>query len=212
MRHATRPVFESLAQAGRCGRDARGTSRCRRACRPPPRSPRTSSRARPSAGRPAPAAARRRRASRTARAGARRCRRRAPDRRPAPSWRSSSSGSCTRALRRSAASRQVLTTSRCSQVENCDSPRNCFRRTQSFASASCAASLRVLGIAQQVPREPLDLRRVPRAAAPRAPPVAVLRARHEDRVAQLLVGEAAVPPQLEPDRTGFAASADTGLV
>src|SRR5206468_3584377 len=51
------------------------------------------------------------------------------------------SGSCMRALRRSTASRQVFTTSRWSQVENCAPPRNCFSRTQTFASASCAASL-----------------------------------------------------------------------
>ena len=80
-----------------------------------------------------------------------------------------SSGSWTRARRRSTASRHVLTTSRCSHVENCEPPRNCFRRTQTFASASCAASLRVLGVAQEVPREPLDPRLRAARAAPRAP-------------------------------------------
>ena len=101
-----------------------------------------------------------------------------------------SSGSCTRARRRSAASRHVLTTSRCSHVENCAPPRNCFRRTHTFASASCAASLRVVGIAQDVPREPLDLRLVPGEQRLERVRVAVLRARHEHRVAQLLVRRA----------------------
>ena len=68
----------------------------------------------------------------------------------------------TRALRRSAASRHVFTTRRWSQVENCEPPRNCFSRTHTFASASCAASRASSGSRRNVPRKPLDLRRVPR--------------------------------------------------
>ena len=129
-----------VARSVERARDVHGTSPCRPACRRPRRSPRTSSRARPSAARPAPAPARRpasavqssRRSSELPASRAGIVRRTA---------RCSPSGSCTRAFRRSAASRHVLTTSRCSHVENCEPPRNCFRRTQTLASASCAASL-----------------------------------------------------------------------
>ena len=67
-------------------------------------------------------------------------RRRRPGRRR---WRGGGprrSGSQARAPLRATTSRQVLTTSRWSQVENCDSPRNWRMRVQSLASDSCAAS------------------------------------------------------------------------
>jgi len=63
----------------------------------------------------------------------------------------------------------------------------------------------VLRVAEQVPREPLDLRSVPREQGLERPRVAVLRPRHEDGIAQPLVGEAVAAAQLEPDRTGLAA-------
>ena len=49
-------------------------------------------------------------------------------------------GAALGAQRACATSLHVLTTSRCSQVENCDSPRNWPIRRTSFASDSCAAS------------------------------------------------------------------------
>ncbi len=62
---------------------------------------------------------------------------------------------------------------------------------------------RVVGIAQELPRKPFDLRRMPGEQRFERLPVTVLRALDEDRVAQLLVEEAAVPAELEPDRAGF---------
>ncbi len=62
---------------------------------------------------------------------------------------------------------------------------------------------RVVGIAQDLTREPLDLRRVPREQRLERLPVTVLRALDEDRIAQLLVSESAVAAELEPDRAGF---------
>ncbi len=62
---------------------------------------------------------------------------------------------------------------------------------------------RVVGIAQELAREPLHLRRMPGQQRLERLAVAVLRPLDEDRVAELLVGEAAVPAKLEPDRAGF---------
>ena len=67
---------------------------------------------------------------------------------------------------------------------------------------------RVLGIAQQVPGEPLDLCRVAFEQCGERPRIAVLRARHEDGVAELLVGEAVAPPERLPDLTRHRASLD----
>jgi biotin-[acetyl-CoA-carboxylase] ligase BirA-like protein len=61
----------------------------------------------------------------------------------------------------------------------------------------------IVGIAQDLPREPLDFRRVPGEQRLERLRVAVLRTLHEDRVAQLLVEQAAVSAELEPDRAGF---------
>ncbi len=71
---------------------------------------------------------------------------------------------------------------------------------------------RVVGIAQELPREPFDLRRMPGEQRLERLPVAVLRALDENRVAQLLVGKAAVPAELEPDRAGFPHGASLVVV
>jgi biotin-[acetyl-CoA-carboxylase] ligase BirA-like protein len=62
---------------------------------------------------------------------------------------------------------------------------------------------RIVGIAQDLPCEPLDFRRMPCEQRLERLLVAVLRTLHEDRVAQLLVDEAAAPAKLEPDRACF---------
>ena len=111
----------------------------RPACRPPARSPRTSTRARPSARPLAPA---------RRDAGKRGAQLTAELRHAGGTYRVAGGPGADvvverlvhRAARRSAASRHVFTTRRCSHVENCASPRNCCSRTQTFASASCAAS------------------------------------------------------------------------
>ena len=59
---------------------------------------------------------------------------------------------------------------------------------------------RVFGIAEEMAREPLDLRSVPLAQRGERELVAVLRPRHEDRIAQLLVVEGSVLPKGLPDR------------
>ena len=137
------PSSRSCAKAARAaarGRGGRSTSRSRRAGRSRPRSRRSRGRRRPSARRRWPARA-------AARQGSGRARGASPRRRPrvtgSPSRAarsSSTSGSVRRACFACAKSLHVLTTSRCSQVENCDSPRNWRTRTTSFASESCAAS------------------------------------------------------------------------
>jgi biotin-[acetyl-CoA-carboxylase] ligase BirA-like protein len=63
---------------------------------------------------------------------------------------------------------------------------------------------RVVWIAQELPREPFDLRRMAGEQRLERLPVAVLRALDEDGVAQLLVEKTAVPAELEPDRAGFS--------
>ena len=62
---------------------------------------------------------------------------------------------------------------------------------------------RVVGIAQELTREPFHFRRMPGEQHFERLPVAVLRALDEDRVAQLLVGEGDVAAEIEPDRAGF---------
>jgi biotin-[acetyl-CoA-carboxylase] ligase BirA-like protein len=62
---------------------------------------------------------------------------------------------------------------------------------------------RIVRIAQNLPREPLDFRRMPGEQRLERLLVTVLRTLHEDRVAQLFVEEAAVPAELEPDRACF---------
>ncbi len=63
----------------------------------------------------------------------------------------------------------------------------------------------VFRVAEQVPGEPLDLRRMPFAQRFQREPVAVLRSCHQDGIAELLVDEAAVLPQRLPDRTAVGA-------
>jgi hypothetical protein len=57
-------------------------------------------------------------------------------------------------------SRQVFTTSRCSQVANCASPRNCFSRVQTFTSDSCAGVPRLFEVAHELRGKAVDARRV----------------------------------------------------
>jgi hypothetical protein len=61
---------------------------------------------------------------------------------------------------------------------------------------------RVVGIAQEVAGEPLDLRRVPSTERLERLTVAVLGPGDEDRVAELLVRDAAVAPERLGDRAG----------
>ena len=68
--------------------------------------------------------------------------------------------------------------------------------------------LRILRIREQVPRQPLDPRRVARAERLERPGVAVLCARDQDRIAQPVVGERGVGAKLMPDST---AATGTGL-
>ena len=58
---------------------------------------------------------------------------------------------------------------------------------------------RVLRVAQQMAREPLDTRRMTGAERLERTIVAALRAGHEDRVAEALVVEGALRPQRLPD-------------
>jgi len=58
---------------------------------------------------------------------------------------------------------------------------------------------RILGVAQEMAREALDAGRVPRTQRVESEPVAVLRPRDEDRVAQLLVGEDGLLTQRLPN-------------
>ena len=155
------------ARAGGSGRGGRSTWPCRPASRVAPRSPRTRGRARPSGRRPRACAggssARQRRAPRAAR---RRERARGS---PSPA-RAVLVERLRRARARCAAatSRHVFTTSRCSQVENCDSPRNCWMRVQSFASDSCAASRASSGSRRRC-RASCSTRGAWRSQGPRAP-------------------------------------------
>ena len=115
----------------------------------------------------------RRRDARRGRRRARRAARTAPPR--APGRRRGRRARPRRAARsggarwRSATSRHVLTTSRWSQVENCASPRNWRIRTQSFASASCAASRASSPSPSRWRLELLDARARGARRAPRAP-------------------------------------------
>lgn len=59
---------------------------------------------------------------------------------------------------------------------------------------------RVFGVAKEMPSKPFDLRRMPFAQRGERELVAVLRPRHEDRIAQLLVVEGSVLPEGLPDR------------
>lgn len=61
----------------------------------------------------------------------------------------------------------------------------------------------IVRVAQDLPCEPLDLRRVACEQRLERLPVSVFRPLDEDRVAQLLVQESAVAAELEPDRAGF---------
>lgn len=61
----------------------------------------------------------------------------------------------------------------------------------------------IVRVAQDLPCEPLDLRRVTCEQRLERLPVTVFRPLDEDRVAQLLVQESAVAAELEPDRAGF---------
>jgi biotin-[acetyl-CoA-carboxylase] ligase BirA-like protein len=61
----------------------------------------------------------------------------------------------------------------------------------------------IVWIAQDLACKPLDFRRVPGEERLERLPVAVLRTLHEDRIAQLLVEQAAVRTELEPDRARF---------
>ena len=98
-----------------------------------------------------------------------------------------------RSARACAKSLQVLTTRRCSQVENCDSPRNWRIRTTSFASDSCAASRASSGSRSRwsAIRSTRGAWRSQSAAS--AVAVAGLRPRHENRVGEPLVGESGPP-------------------
>jgi biotin-[acetyl-CoA-carboxylase] ligase BirA-like protein len=62
---------------------------------------------------------------------------------------------------------------------------------------------RVVWIAQDLPREPLDLRRMPGEQRLERRLIAVLCALHEDGIAQLLVEQPAFWAELEPDRACF---------
>jgi len=62
---------------------------------------------------------------------------------------------------------------------------------------------RIVGIAQDLPRKPLDFRRMPGEQRLERLLITVLRTLHEDGVAQLLVEQAAVRAELEPDRACF---------
>jgi biotin-[acetyl-CoA-carboxylase] ligase BirA-like protein len=62
---------------------------------------------------------------------------------------------------------------------------------------------RIVGIAQDLAREPLHFRRVAGEQRLERLPVAILRTLHKDRVAQLLVEQTAVPAELERDRACF---------
>ena len=75
-----------------------------------------------------------------------------------------------------AQSLQVLTTRRCSQVENCDSPRNWRIRTHELRERLLRGVARVLRVAQEMQRELLDARRVALAERRERLPVAVFRA------------------------------------
>jgi hypothetical protein len=63
---------------------------------------------------------------------------------------------------------------------------------------------RVLVVAQEVPRQPLDLRRMPLAQHGEGAVVAVFDALHEDGVAEPLVVERPLGPQGLCDSTGLA--------
>ena len=205
-RHAAiaRPC-QPLAQA-RSAHGARSTWPCRPACPSRGRSPRTRSRARPSARPRGPA-------PRTevdelggrARGGARRAprsRRGSPSGEPAPVLEQRLAAA--HALARRPTSRQVLTTRRCSQVANCDSPRNWRSRTQSLASASCAASRASSGSASRCAGEALDPRRMALAECGERVRVAVLGSLDEDGVAELLVDERPLGPRVLPNLTALA--------
>jgi hypothetical protein len=64
---------------------------------------------------------------------------------------------------------------------------------------------RVLGVAQQVQRDPLHARLVPLAQGLEGTGVSVFGSSHEDRVAQALVRERRVCPQLSTDQTAVSA-------
>ena len=109
--------------------------------------------------------------------------------RPGATRASSSSGSWRRAPRRAATSRQALSVSRCSHVENAASPRNWPSFTHSFASASWAASRASSGSASTwaASRSTRGACRAQSASSARASPS--LARRHEDGVAEPVVGE-----------------------
>ena len=165
---------------------------------------RTRSRARPS-GRPrSPAPARGRRGPRRARAEARRGRPPGPDRASPATRSSSSSGSQRRTRWRSATSRQVLTTSRWSQVANWDSPRNWRSRRQSLASASWAASRASSGSASTCAARRSTRGACRSQSAASASAVAVLCSLDQDRVTQLLVDERPLGPRVLTNLTALA--------
>ena len=150
---------------------------------------------------PAPRAARR--GSGRARGASPTRRARGPDRRRAATRASSKSGSVRRvaAQRACATSLQVLTTSRCSQVENCDSPLNWPTRCDELHERLLRGVARVLGVAQDVERDPLDPRGVALAERRQRQLVSVLRAPHQNRVREPLVDERPVGPQVTDDST-----------
>jgi hypothetical protein len=61
--------------------------------------------------------------------------------------------------------------------------------------------LRVLGIREQVPRQPLDARRMPRAKRLEGASVAVLGPRDQDRIAETVVEDRRLGPKLTLDST-----------
>ena len=91
-------------------------------------------------------------------------------------------------MRRSAAQRacatslHVLTTSRCSQVENCDSPAELADPAHELHERLLGRVARVLGVAEHVQRDPLDARRVPLAERGERGPVTVFGTANEDGV------------------------------
>jgi biotin-[acetyl-CoA-carboxylase] ligase BirA-like protein len=62
---------------------------------------------------------------------------------------------------------------------------------------------RIVGVTQDLPRKPLDFRRMPSEQRLERRLIAVLRTLHEDGIAELLVEQTATRAKLEPDRACF---------
>ena len=108
------------------------------------------------------------------------------------------------AQRACATSLHVLTTSRCSHVENCDSPRNWCDPPHELHERLLGRVARVVGVAQDVQRDPVDALGMPVAERLEGALVSVFRSPDENGVGQPVVDERPVGPQVTDDSTGAA--------